>query len=121
MLASGACTLLCTANCKTCLSGLCTECFPGYLLPNSQCVACPASYSKCTSSTVCSIGNSGYYLSSSGVYTLNCPANCKTCGTTGACTVCYSGYQHLVVFHARQNAPQAHHKQYAQVIMGMPL
>ena len=55
-------------------------------------VTCPANCSSCSSSSTCTVCNSGYTLKN-GQCVKPCPANCSECDSSGACAKCADGYE----------------------------
>jgi hypothetical protein len=93
LLANSSCFKL-GANCVgiNASSGLCTECFGGYVL-NASTAMCEADLS-CNSTGSCTICPEGYYLGGTSCFQCQVGANCVSCGSYNAtlCTSCGGGY-----------------------------
>jgi hypothetical protein len=74
-------------------TGLCTDCYPGYMLSNGTCPPAPPKDPNCKVVTPqgCSECYQSYYVSNGNCLVIN--TLCKTSnGTTGECLSCYQGY-----------------------------
>lgn len=104
-LSSGQCKACNVTNCAVCTAVganvFCTTCTSGYYkFNNTVCSSCPLNCLSCTSSTICTGCNTGYYIQGGGCSLVSSSLlipNClyysnTTSGGKYLCTSCQSGY-----------------------------
>lgn len=99
--ASGTCNQCQMTGCQTCtnIGSVCTSCYPGFYLLNSECKLCPGYCSQCNSYLVCTalVQNNQqvlYFNQTTGETELAiCQQNCQTCSSFNAqlCLQCMNG------------------------------
>lgn len=81
-------------NCKSfsMSNGSCTDCYPGFMLNDGNCMAAPPKDPYCKTVTISGCGEcfQSYFLQNNTCLPIN--TLCRSADSNGRCLTCYSGY-----------------------------